>query len=721
MSKKILRAIICGMLIFVVNMVYAQYQYPKTKTVNVSDTYFGVTYKDPYRWMENLKDEEVLDWLKEQEKLTSSILNRIPGRKLLLEEQKAILQKELENKISYPFGKHGNTWYFYKLISGDQTPKLYRRTGDDGDDELLFDPVSFEKNKVFQVQPSLDVDGDYLLLNLSEQGTEFSDIHILDLKTKKMLPQHIPFSSGSFSRSNPHVLYYTQYNSDDVYSMENRMDWKIKRHFVGTDPSADKVVVSKETNPELNLIPEDEVEIRTFPYSKYAFLEMSLVPTARKMFFAPVSSLESDGHVFWKRFCANEDEIQKVICRNEVAYCITTKGNDMGRIIAVNIEKPDFQNSELIFDTKEGWKIEDILETKDYLTVTLSKNNLEFKCLKYDYASNRLSELKIPLDGAVKLYPASAFSNEITVLNMGWLQNFKVYQYDLASDKLTEGIFYDASRLDGMEDLVSKTFEIPSHDGAMVPLTLVYDSKLMKGDGSNICLLSGYGAYGMSIPPNFQSANLPLLKRGVIIAVAHVRGGSEKGINWYLAGKKLNKPNTWKDFNACAEYLIKNKYTSANKLGCESASAGGILIGRAITERPDLYRVAIPKVGVLNMLRMEFTPNGPSNIPEFGTVTDSLEFHGLLEMDAMYHVKQGVRYPAQLITTGFNDPRVIAWMPAKFAAMMQSASSSRNPVLLKVDFQSGHFGGSTLDEALNEEVNVQSFLLWQCGHPEFQE
>src|SRR5690554_444097 len=271
-----------------------------------------------------------------------------------------------------------------------------------------------------------------------------------------------------------------------------------------------------------------------------------------------------------------------------------------------------------------------------------------------------------------------------------------------------------------MEGLVSETLEVASHDGTMVPLSLIYNSKLMKKDGSNICLLEGYGSYGMSIPPHFQPLSLSLLNRGVVIAFAHVRGGNEKGVNWHLDGRKINKPNTWKDFNACAEYLIDNRYTSANKMGCEGASAGGILIGRAITEKPDLYKVAMPLVGAMNALRFEFTPNGPGNTTEFGTVADSLEFHALLEMDAMHHIEQGVNYPAQLITTGFNDPRVVAWMPAKYAAMMQSTHKGPNPVLLNVQYESGHFGGSTFDERIEEEANIQSFLLWQCGHPDFQ-
>lgn len=199
-----------------------------------------------------------------------------------------------------------------------------------------------------------------------------------------------------------------------------------------------------------------------------------------------------------------------------------------------------------------------------------------------------------------------------------------------------------------------------------------------------------------------------------------MRGGSEKGNEWYLAGKKSTKRNSWKDFNASAQWLINNKYTSPEKLAVWGTSAGGMLIGRAITERPDLYKVAVPNVGALNMLRLEFSPYGPANIPEFGTVTKKDEFQALFEMDAFHHIKNNEKYPAQLIKTGFNDPRVASYFPGKFAAKMQAENRSKNPVFLYVNFGAGHGQGNTLDDALMDKVDELSFILWQTGHPDFQ-
>ena len=254
--------------------------------------------------------------------------------------------------------------------------------------------------------------------------------------------------------------------------------------------------------------------------------------------------------------------------------------------------------------------------------------------------------------------------------------------------------------------------------GAMVPLSIIY-KKGIKLDGSNPCILDGYGAYGISMEPGFWVIENALAVKGVVIAIPHVRGGSEKGQAWYKAGYKTTKPNTWKDFISCAEYLIANGYTSSTKLAGTGTSAGGILISRAITERPDLFAAAICNVGCANAMRLEFSANGPVNIPEFGTVKDSIECKALYEMDGMQHVIKNTKYPAVICVGGWNDPRVVAWQPGKFAAAMQNASSSGKPVLMKVNYDDGHF---------TEDKNVTyanfadqfAFALWQCGDPNFQ-
>jgi prolyl oligopeptidase len=253
----------------------------------------------------------------------------------------------------------------------------------------------------------------------------------------------------------------------------------------------------------------------------------------------------------------------------------------------------------------------------------------------------------------------------------------------------------------------------------MIPLSILR-AKNIKLDGTHPTHLIGYGAYGISYDAEFDPVRLAWLERGDVIAIAHVRGGGEYGEEWYRAGYKLTKQHTIDDFIASAEYLIENKYTSPRYLSGEGTSAGGVLIGGAITQRPDLFAGALIRVGCSNTLRMEFTPNGPPNIAEFGTVTDPDGFKALYAMDAYQHVKDGVAYPGVLLTAGINDPRVDPSQPAKMAARLQAATSNKKPILLRVDYDAGHGMGSTRAQHDLEFADEMSFLLWQAGDPEFQ-
>ena len=270
-----------------------------------------------------------------------------------------------------------------------------------------------------------------------------------------------------------------------------------------------------------------------------------------------------------------------------------------------------------------------------------------------------------------------------------------------------------------LKNVSVKEIEIPSHDGTMVPLSIIQSNNI-KLDGNNRVLMTGYGAYGISDNPYMDRFLLNWINTGGVYVIAHVRGGGEKGDSWHKSGFKTTKPNTWKDFIACTEYLIKKKYTSPKKLAIWSGSAGGIMIGRAITERPELYKAAIIRVGLLNTLRSEFAPNGKNNVKEFGTVNDSIEFKALYKMDAYHNIKNGVKYPALMLTAGMNDARVAAWQPAKFAARLQNATNSVNPILLSVDFEGGHGFEAEKNKRNKETANILSFALWQTGHPDYQ-
>jgi prolyl oligopeptidase len=292
-----------------------------------------------------------------------------------------------------------------------------------------------------------------------------------------------------------------------------------------------------------------------------------------------------------------------------------------------------------------------------------------------------------------------------------------IYDFDARKDTFAKSIFNTDVSYPGFENLVSEEVEVSGHDGTMIPLSIIY-KKGIPLDGSNCCILTGYGAYGSSITPYFSVRNSVAL-RGVVLAIAHPRGGGEKGEAWYKAGYKTTKPNTWKDFISCAEYLVKKGYTSPQKLAGTGTSAGGILISRAITERPDLFAAAVCNVGCANAMRLEFSANGPINTPEFGTVKDPAECQALFEMDGVQHVQNGVKYPAVMGVGGWNDPRVTAWEPGKFVAALQAATASGNPILMKVNYDNGHFTEEKIVTFKNFAGQF-AFLLWQTGHKDFQ-
>lgn len=696
---------------------FAQYHYPATKTQVVSDTYFGTRIDDPYRWLENVKDPEVLQWFQQQDDFTEEVLRKLPHQNKLIAEMRAF--DDLNPDRYIPIAKGGNRYFFKRRSKEEAVFRLYYREGENGPAILLFDPTTFIAGKVMDFQAEVASDGSRVLLNLSESGSETGDIRILDVATVTMLPDVIRHADGFFVDGSNEYFFYYEYKNYDVHDPEVRLNMPAKIHRLGTDAAQDMLIASAKKYPELQLKPSETPMIYQFEDSPYIFLSKQNVENHLELYFAPASELFKE-RINWKVFSTKQDEVWRFFVHGTDVYILTSKGNPRFRVIKTNLQNPDFSTATEIAAGDDNWKLSEISQAKDYLVISKSRNELLFEPFVYEFKTGTTRALKTPLQGNAEATAISRRNNEIGIINSEWNIPLDYYLYNLDTNTFGNGPFHSGVQIPGIEDIVYEEIEVPSHDGALVPLSLVYNKTKLKKDGSNIAYMSGYGSYGRpSYLPTFSTTMLPLLNRGVIMAFAHIRGGGEKGQSWYLSGKKSNKPNTWKDFNACAEYLISNHYTSPQTFGITGASAGGILIGRAVTERPDLYRVAIPKVGCLNTMRMEFSPNGPSNIPEFGTVTLENEFRALLEMDAFHHLKKGQKYPALLITTGFNDSRVESYIPAKFAAKAQASNSSSFPVLLDVNYKAGHFGGSTVEERYAEYAKDFTFLLSMCGAAEF--
>ncbi len=714
-----MKSIIISLTIFFCGTtVFAQWNYPVTKTVDSSDIYFGVTYKDSYRWLENFKDSSAATWFKNQAKLTDSILNKISGKDSLIAEWKQL------DKLQPPFnsiaGKENGRIFYQKKMPGEKVSKVYYREGMDGKEQLLFDPLSYIKGKTLSVEQILpSYDGKKLVITYSEQGSEVSTIRIMNVDTKQFLNDSIyPANYAEGWNFDNNSFLYTWLRTADNNDLKGRLNLKTKLHTLGTDVKTDVDFFSNESYPLLKIDPS------VYPAAflnrdsrNYIFASEGSVQREMKMYYAPISQFNS-GKIQWKILSTPANKIVRGIqIIDDKVFAITYDGAKNYKLVATDLKKPDWANAKIIAAEKTQ-TLEYISHSKDFLFLTYS-DGINNHLYKYNFKNEKTTEIKLPFSGNAHIFCIDTKTNDCMVFITSWNKPFTEYMYDAATDKFSPSTFNKPANYPAeYKNLVVEETEVKGHDGVMIPLSIIY-KKGLKKDGSNVCLMEGYGAYGISMSPYFDVQRISLVVRGVVIAIPHVRGGSEKGQEWYKAGFKTTKPNTWKDFISCAEYLIANGYTSSHKLAGTGTSAGGILISRAITERPDLFAAAICNVGDANAMRLEFRSNGPINIPEFGTVKDSVECKALYEMDGVQHVVSNTKYPAVLCVAGWNDPRVPPWQPGKFAAALQNASTSGKPVLMKVNYDNGHFTEDK-DVTFANFAAQYAFVLWQCGYADFQ-
>lgn len=699
---------------------FGQYVYPPTKTVDSSDTYFGVNYKDPYRWLEYIEQPEVETWFKQQANYSNFILNKLNGRDELIAEWKQLdkLQPPRIGSITYENGRI----FYRKTMPGENVGKLFYREGINGKEVLLFDPKNHIQGKTLSISTAIpSFDGKKIAIGYSEQGAEVSTIKVMNVDTRTFLKDSIYPTAGitSWTFDNK-ALLYIWIKSADNKDPQSRLNPKTKLHMLGNEAGSDVDYFSNGSYPEMNIDPG------VYPYvfltedsKNYIFSGLGSVQPEMTQYYAPVGQLNSK-RISWQVLSKASDKVvrSQAIIGDDV-YAITYNNAKNYKLIATSLKHPDWTNAVTIAPEKNDQTIEYFINCKDYLLIIYS-DGINNHLSKYNLKTKTTTSVKLPYLGTIGISCINTKTNQCNLGITSWNKPYTEYNFDAATDALTPGSFnkppvYPAA----YKDLQVEEVQVKGHDGVMIPLSIIY-KKGIKMDGSNACLLDGYGAYGYSAVPYFNALENALAVRGAVIAIPHVRGGSEKGEEWYRAGYKTTKPNTWKDFISCAEYLVAKGYTSPAKLAGTGTSAGGILISRAITERPDLFAAAICNVGCANALRLEFGANGPVNIPEFGTVKDSIECRALYEMDGMQHVVSGTKYPAVICIGGWNDPRVVPWQPGKLAAALQNASTSGKPVLMKVNYDNGHF---TEDKQVTfaNFADQFAFAMWQCGHPDFQQ
>jgi prolyl oligopeptidase len=699
----------------------AQTAPPATPRHEVADTYFGTAVADPYRWMERPVPEnpDFRRWLEGQNGYTRSVLDRIPGRTRLAER---IRRLEDAGTSAGPVAVEGRRWFYLKTEPGVDNRKLYVRNGSTGAERLLVDPDALAAPdgshfSIDYLNPSPG--GRLLAYGISLGGSERSVLHLLDVASGRVLPDTITraqFPVVSWSDDGRAFFYNRLSAAGDTNPAERYRFSRAYRHVVGTAAGEDAEWLGASTAASVPVGPDDFPLIISTPGSKYLVAIVGHGVQNEVTLYAVARSAAHGASTPWRKVADTADAVTSFAVHGDDLYLLTHKDASRFKVIRTNAGMPDLARGAVVIPAGRA-VIQAIGAAKDALYAQELDGGLG-RLARVPYDRGRPERLRLPFDGAVDFPVTDPVRTGVVFRLQSWTRSPLWYAYDPRVREVRDTRLVPPSPVD-FRSIKSVETEARAPDGTMVPLSIVYRRDLRR-DGSHPTLLEGYGSYGITFDPFFRPSLLAWLERGGVYAVAHVRGGGEYGEDWHQGGKGATKSNTWRDFIACAEFLVKEGYTSPAHLAGTGTSAGGILIGRAITERPDLFRAAVPQVGVVNALRVEHEPGGPANIPEFGTTTDSAGFRALMEMDALSHVKPGTRYPATMFTAGIFDSRVEPWQPAKMAAAMQAQATADRPVLLRVDFDAGHGMGLTKAQRSAQLADIYGFLFWQLGEPAFQ-
>jgi len=696
---------------------------PAMATVRpVTVDYYGTKVLDNYRYFEDLKDPEVQRWMKSQSDYTHAILRRIPGRNALLARFRE-LDDSQQLTIDAVWRLPGERYFYLKRLASEATAKLYSRIGLDGEEKLLLDPDSVVlalpnqgKGPGAIESVALSDNGKYAVVGITPGGLEYdTELHVIESESGHEIGNPILRVLGidktQWLPDNRSFLYsQLQLRPRGASAVQSEQKQRVYMHVVGTDARNDRAVFGFQVLPSVDVDSTQFAWIETAPASQFAvgFVHDGLLPNSA-IYIAPMAGVGKSGQE-WRRVAAKSDLVTQVAQHGDDLYLLTFKNASNYKVVRTNARKPDFANAEVVVPSSAA-VVEEMSAASDALYVKVMEGGIE-RLLRVSFGAHSKVDV-VPLSLWGNIFLSSDPRVAGPMLFLGALTKAAVlYSYDPETRKLTNTRLQPQGPNDSPSSIESVELRIPSYDGVRVPLSIVYP-KGMKRDGSHSALLSGYGAYGLSKWASFDASQMAIYERGVVQATCHVRGGGEFGEAWHLAGKESTKSNTWLDFIACAQYLIREGYTSPAHLAAEGSSAGGIMVGRAIEERPDLFAVAIGKSPASDMLRQATTANGKSNMSEFGSVDSERGFRALYSMSPYANVREGTKYPAVLVSTGTNDPRVAPWEPAKLVARLQAATTSRKPVLLFVDSEAGHF--YTLSEP-----DEWTFILWQTGDPDFQ-
>jgi prolyl oligopeptidase len=685
---------------------------------NTTDTYFGTTVADPYRALEEVKNPQVQAWMKAQGEFARARLDAIPGRAELLKRLQ--MYDAVAARVASVERRPGELYFYERRGATDDQFKLYVRRGLQGKERLLVDPeqlynLTGTPHAINWFVPSFT--GRYVAYGLSAGGSEDASLFVMDVTTGKRVlgPVTRAQYGGVAWLEDDSGLFFMRLQEMKPGMAPVERFQNVRSVFLRLDGEADRAPVAMDsTDPALGVNPAQDSPYVTPIYGTRWAAGYVYHGTDRELslYIAPLADAMA-GKAQWRRLLAQADAVTAAEFAGERLFALTHKDAARFRLLEGSVERGVQGARELI--AQGSGVLTGMVRAADALYVT-RRDGAVTRVLRLPLpAAAPVQTLKLPVEGSATFGGVDFRLPGALLTLQSWTRGAQIYLAEGA--RVTNTRLQPAGKFDALDGYVSTEVLVPSHDGARVPLSIVH-KKGLKLDGSNPTLLWGYASYGITEEPWFSAWRLAWLERGGVFAVANPRGSGAFGQEWYKGGFQQTKPNTWKDFIATAEYLVAQKYTRPARLGIWGGSAGGILIGRAMTERPDLFAAAIPAVGALDMVRAEFESTGPANIPEFGTHKTEPGFRALLAMSTYHQIKDGVRYPAVLLTHGVNDPRVEVWQSTKTAARLQAVAAAvpdSRPVLLRLDWQAGHGVGDTKAQRQAERADVLAFLLWQFG------
>ncbi len=672
--------------------------YPQTPKGTQVDTYFGTPIADPYRWLENDKSPETEAWVKSENKVTYDYLSKIPYRDALKARMTQLWNYE---KITAPF-KEGDFTYFYKNNGLQNQSVLYRKDAK-GVETVFLDPNMFSKDGTTSLDNvSFSKDGSLVAYSISEAGSDWRKVIFLNAKTSTKIGDglvDVKFSGLSWKGNEG--IYYSSYEKPKGSELSAKTDeHKLYFHTLGTSQNTDKVIFGDKEKRRYvgGYVSEDE---------NYLFISASNSTSGNELYFKDLKNPKSEIQTMVTGFETDNDVIE-------------TKGETF--LILTNFNAPNKKvvSAKATNASQKNW-IDFIPETENVLTITTGGNTLFAEYMKdavsvikqYDLNGKMIREVKLPGLGTISGFSGKKEDKSLFFTFTNYTTAGAIYNYDIASG--TSKLYLKPKVAFNGDDYESKQVFYPSKDGTKIPMIITY-KKGTKLNGKNPTILYGYGGFNISLTPAFSIGNAIWLENGGVYAVANLRGGGEYGKKWHDAGIKTKKQNVFDDFIAAAEFLIKENYTSNNYLAIKGGSNGGLLVGAVMTQRPDLMKVALPAVGVMDMLRYHTFTAGAGWNYDYGTAEDSKEmFDYLKNYSPVNNVKNDVKYPATLVTTGDHDDRVVPAHSFKFAANLQEKQVGENPVLIRIDVKSGHGAGKSVAATIQETADVQAFTLFNMG------